>query len=205
MRTYNRGPAILLFLFLPVTVALPTRVCLCLRLYVCVCVCSRAYVTFVPVEHVSFAAGGDCRGLAGLACLAQPKKDDGNVLALTHSLSGSLALAGWLASRDCRHFTPSRRAAVSFHITALLAVAALLPLLLPLPLQLLLPPERTHHVKIEIFHCSQPLPAASAIEAEAEAAAVAKWVGSGCGSGSGSGSGCDADADADSVCCTMCC
>lgn len=36
MRTYNRGPATLLFLFLPVTVALPTRVCL--RLYVCVCV-----------------------------------------------------------------------------------------------------------------------------------------------------------------------
>lgn len=160
-------------------------------------------MTFVPVEHVSFAAGGDCRGLAGLACLAQPKKDDGNVLALTQSLSLSLALAGWLASRDCRHFTPSRRAAVSFHITALLAVAALLPLLLPLPLQLLLPPERTHHVKIEIFHCSQPLPAASAIEAEA--AAVAKWVGSVSGCGSGSGSGCDADADADSVCCTMCC
>lgn len=96
------------------------RVCVC----ACVCVCSRAYVTFVPVEHVSLQRPGWQS--------AQPKKDDGNVLALSLFLPLSLSQGRRQRTHThthtyrsrCRHFTPSRRAAVSFHITALPAVAA---------------------------------------------------------------------------------
>jgi len=57
---------------------------------------------------------------------------------------------------SCRHFTPSRCADVSFHITALPAVAALLATSVAVVARCCCCccPRRTHHVKIEIFHCS---------------------------------------------------
>lgn len=104
MRTYNRGPAMLLFLFLPVAVALPTRVCVPVCAWVCVFTCIR-----------DFCAGWACfLRCRGLAWSRSSKKDDGSVLAL--SLSLSISLAGKQAGThtlpalhtlpSCSHFVP---------------------------------------------------------------------------------------------------